>query len=136
MKTEETLKPELIAPCGINCGICLAYLRKKNKCGGCNGPDDQKPNYCRTCVMKNCELLAKTDSGLCIDCEKFPCQRLKRLDKRYSTGYNVTNIGNLRHIKEKGMSDFLETQRERYRCAKCGGVICVHRNFCLECGKE
>jgi hypothetical protein len=23
---------QLIAPCGMNCGICLGYLRDKNKC--------------------------------------------------------------------------------------------------------
>lgn len=25
----------LIAPCGMNCGTCIAYLRDKNKCPGC-----------------------------------------------------------------------------------------------------
>jgi hypothetical protein len=25
----------LIAPCGMNCGVCMAYLREKNKCPGC-----------------------------------------------------------------------------------------------------
>ena len=26
---------ELIAPCGINCGTCIAYQREKNRCCGC-----------------------------------------------------------------------------------------------------
>ena len=26
----------MIAPCGINCGFCMAHLRDKNKCPGCN----------------------------------------------------------------------------------------------------
>ncbi len=30
----------IIAPCGMNCSICMAYLRGKNKCPGCRGIDD------------------------------------------------------------------------------------------------
>jgi hypothetical protein len=33
----------LIAPCGMNCRICAAFLRVKNKCLGCRGSDLQKP---------------------------------------------------------------------------------------------
>ena len=33
------MKSELIAPCGMNCGICYGYLREKNKCPGCRKRD-------------------------------------------------------------------------------------------------
>lgn len=36
-------KISLIAPCGMNCSICMAYLREKNKCPGCRGNDIDKP---------------------------------------------------------------------------------------------
>jgi hypothetical protein len=32
---ESSNKLHLVAPCGMNCGICRAYLREKNKCPGC-----------------------------------------------------------------------------------------------------
>jgi hypothetical protein len=28
---------------------------------------------------------------------------------------------------------FLKQQEEKYRCPKCGGVICVHDNKCYSC---
>jgi ribosomal protein L32 len=31
------------------------------------------------------------------------------------------------------LSAFIKAEQERWRCAKCGGVICVHRG-CLRCG--
>lgn len=36
-------KTLLIAPCGINCGVCNAYLRVRNKCQGCRIDDINKP---------------------------------------------------------------------------------------------
>lgn len=31
----ERINRNLIAPCGMNCGVCIAYLREKNRCQGC-----------------------------------------------------------------------------------------------------
>ncbi len=31
----------LIAACGMNCGLCIGYLRDKNSCGGCFKIDDK-----------------------------------------------------------------------------------------------
>jgi hypothetical protein len=87
----------LIAPCGMNCGTCIAYLRDKKPCPGCWGTDG-KPKHCTTCIIKNCEYLASTDSRFCFECEKYPCTRLKSLDKRYRTNYQVSLIENLNRI--------------------------------------
>lgn len=74
----------LIAPCGMNCGLCIGHLREKKPCSGCHKIDDSnKPQGCRSCVIVNCLLLAETESGFCFDCKKYPCARLKNLDKRY-----------------------------------------------------
>ena len=35
MNTKSIIKTRLIAPCGMNCAVCLGYLREKNKCPGC-----------------------------------------------------------------------------------------------------
>ncbi len=34
-----------IAPCGMNCATCLAYLRDKNTCCGCRGDWEHNRKY-------------------------------------------------------------------------------------------
>jgi hypothetical protein len=127
----------LIAACGMNCGLCIGYLREKKPCGGCFKKDDlNKPNVCRSCAIVNCELLSKTESGFCYDCDKFPCSRLKQLDKRYRTKYSMSMLDNLNFIKANGMEKFLENEQKRWTCDVCGSGISVHRDFCLNCKTE
>lgn len=124
----------LIAACGMNCGLCIGYLREKKPCGGCFKKDDvNKPNACRSCAIVNCESLAKTESGFCYDCDKYPCSRLKRLDKRYRTKYGMSMIENLSFIRENGMERFLKMEQNRWTCDVCGSGVSVHRDFCLNC---
>lgn len=126
----------LIAPCGMNCGICLAYLREKNPCRGCRGEEKSKPHHCRKCIIKNCEELAETDPGFCFSCGSFPCPRLFRLDKRYRTRYQMSMLENLESIRSVGLARFVETERVRWTCGSCGGTVCVHRGRCLHCGEK
>jgi len=130
------MKTSMMAPCGMNCALCYAYQRDKNKCDGCWGAYEQKPNSCRKCSITNCEHLARTESKFCYDCEKFPCKRLKQLDKRYRTKYHMSMLENLANIKIHGLEIFVEMEHERWKCEQCGGVICVHRQYCLNCIKN
>jgi hypothetical protein len=123
----------LIAPCGMNCGICLGYLRTKNHCVGCCSEDENKPSYCNVCVIKNCESLNRSESKFCYECSKYPCRRLKQLDKRYRTRYGMSMIENLEFIKVNGLEKFEEKENRRWICPNCGAVLCVHREFCLTC---
>ena len=124
----------LIAPCGMNCGICRAYLRKERHCPCCHGADTHKSTSCIKCVIRSCETIKASQSKFCFECEIFPCQRLKQLDKRYRTRYAMSMIENLESIKAIGLSAFSENEAERWRCPECGGVICVHEGYCLRCG--
>jgi hypothetical protein len=125
---------QLIAPCGMNCGICLAYLRDKKHCPGCRGEDNDKSVSCVQCIIKNCEFIKSKHSKFCYECEKYPCKRLKQLDKRYRAKYAMSMIENLASIKAIGLNAFVINESERWRCSKCGGVVCVHRGYCLHCG--
>jgi hypothetical protein len=127
---------QLIAPCGMNCGICRAYLRKERKCPGCHGEDTLKAASCVKCIIRNCEMIQASQSKFCYECEKYPCIRLKQLDKRYRTKYAMSMIENLGNIKSIGLSAFVENEKERWRCPKCGGMICVHKGYCLDCGPK
>ena len=127
----------LIAPCGMNCGLCIGHLREKKPCAGCFKKDDiNKPKQCRSCVIVNCEFLAKTESGFCFDCEKYPCARLKQLDKRYRTKYRMSMIENLEYIQNMGLDNFLKNEDSRWKCKVCGSGLCVHRDYCLKCNTE
>lgn len=136
VKITNQFTKNLIAPCGMNCTICLGYLREKNKCHGCRKMDAYESSYGRKCIIRSCEILKQKDLKFCSDkCEKYPCQRLKNLDKRYRTKYKMSMIENLEYIKENGIRAFLESEKQKWSCKNCGGTICVHRGYCLRCHK-
>lgn len=115
------MEEKLIAACGMNCGICMAYLREKNRCPGCRGDWEKDRTYLRKCVIRNCERLAKNNWKFCNSkCEKFPCLRLKNLDKRYRTKYGMSMIENLKMIEERGIEEFVKSEEKRWKCKKCG----------------
>jgi len=127
---------ELIAPCGMNCGICMAYLREKNKCPGCRGIDITKPVTVARCKIKNCVTFQKDKSKYCFQCDEFPCVNLKHLDKRYRTRYSMSMIENLENIREFGIRRFVRNEKVRWACSECGGIVCVHKGYCYICGKK
>ena len=126
----------LIAPCGMNCGICMAYLKEKNKCPGCRGTDTNQPVTRVKCKIKNCEVFQKGKAKFCYECENFPCDNLKRLDKRYRNKYNMSMVENIENIKDFGIRKFLKNEDSRWACLQCGGTICVHKDCCYICGKK
>jgi len=131
----------LIAPCGMNCGVCSSYLAMKydlksqgimrTYCPGCR-PRGKNCAF----MKKRCELLGNGRVKYCYECADFPCQRLKQLDKRYRTNYHMSMIENLEYIKEHGMKMFLEKEAEKWKCPECGAVVCCHNGICYSCGLE
>ena len=130
------MEKELIAPCGMNCGICKYYHRQKDTCPGCRGPDENKSKYCIDCIIVNCDELKKNNSEFCFDCSKLPCKRLKNLDKRYRTKYHMSMLENLDYIKENGIELFLDKEKQKWKCPKCKGIVTCHGGTCLTCGFE
>ena len=131
----------LIAPCGMNCGVCSSYLARhydlksqgfmKGYCTGCR-PRGKNCAF----MKKSCDLLGNGLVQYCYECEEFPCHRLKGLDKRYRTKYHMSMIDNLQFIKAHGMKKFLEKEEEKWKCPECGGTICCHNGICYSCGLE
>ena len=136
MASRVHIKSTLIAPCGMNCGLCLAYLRDKNTCPGCLGSDENKRASCVGCTIKNCDELTGKNYRFCYRCSRFPCARMKQLDKRYRTRYGMSMLENLANIRENGIREFTRQEKKRWACPECGGVICVHRGKCWMCGTE
>jgi hypothetical protein len=128
----------LIAPCGMDCGLCSSYLSLKNDlkrtgimktyCAGCR-PRDKQCSF----IKKRCQLVMSGELEYCYECSKFPCANLVRLDKRYNENFHMGMIENLNFIKENGVEEFLEKEKEKWRCPECGGVICCHNGICYSC---
>ena len=136
MNKKPIIKSSLIAPCGMNCGICMAYLRERNKCPGCREVNTKKSNSCVRCKIKNCARLKKNNYKYCLSCSVMPCERLKHLDKRYRAKYGMSMLENLSNIKRFGIRIFVKNEKLRWQCSKCGGTICVHKGYCYSCGKK
>jgi len=121
----------MIAPCGMNCGTCIAYMRPNNKCPGCRLVEHGTSRV--NCIIRSCDLLGETDSKFCYDCPKYPCKRLRQLDNRYRTKYHTSFLDNLVMIREKGIDFFISFETGRRKCPCCGATLSVHRNHCLAC---
>jgi hypothetical protein len=137
----KSLKEQLIAPCGMNCALCSAYLALKN--------DLRKEGifrtYCEGCRIRNkecaflkkrCPLLLKNKIAYCYECPTFPCKHLQTIDKRYRGRYHMSMIENLKYIKANGISTFLKDQRKKWKCPTCDGNISCHNGLCFKCDLE
>lgn len=135
------MKETLIAPCGMNCSLCISYqsmekdLNKKGfhrkYCPGCI----PRGKNC-TFMKDQCELLGKGLVRFCYECKDFPCKRLKALDKRYRTKYHMSMIENLKLMQENGMELFLEKEEKTWGCSTCDGLICCHNGLCMSCNLD
>ncbi len=131
-------KEELIAPCGMNCGICAGYLALRHDlkskgirmpyCAGCR-PRGKRCSF----LKKRCDLLLNGRVKYCYECKGFPCERLQRIDKRYRTHFRMSMIENLEFIKKNGIAKFINREKKKWKCPKCGGIICCHNGLCFDC---
>lgn len=81
--------------------------------------------------MRRTNLTGK--STLCFECGRFPCSEVRSLGKRYQENYDVDLIQNGLDARAD-MEAFLKSQRERFICKECGGIIDQHRQKCSDCG--
>ncbi len=141
LRRDVELKAELIAPCGMHCAVCAAYLARENNlkdkglslpgCAGC------RPRG-KNCALlkKRCARLREGQVQFCYECDDFPCRQLATLDRRYRTRYRTSLIENLVFIRGQGVEAFLQKEEDRWRCPDCGGTICCHNGLCYRCGLE
>jgi hypothetical protein len=134
------IKEALVAPCGMNCGLCSAYLAYSHNMAKAKG----KISHCTGCRPRNkqcaflardCDLLRENKINFCFECKKFPCDNLKHIDDHYSTKYGLSFIENLNYIKDNSLEKFISRQKRKYKCSSCGDVICIHNKKCYSCDK-
>ena len=130
---------DMIAPCGLDCSLCSHALRKDDPCPGCNGPDENKPEFCsKRCGIVLCEKRKKNGYRFCDECADFPCEDVMEKENRYADKYPLfeSPIQNIRDIREMGMEAFLAKEREQWSCRECGAPNSVHTGICSGCGKH
>jgi hypothetical protein len=131
MKMPHEVNKEMMAVCGINCLVCSAHLNKKRPCPGCRADVDKHfRKSCVNCLIKQCAF--DQELHWCFECEQFPCSRIKNINKRYTSKYDIDLIQNGLEMKED-CDRFLVKQKKLFTCNNCGGVIDLHHKRCCEC---
>jgi hypothetical protein len=128
---------ELVAPCGMNCAVCKAYLaysrgvpKKRGSVSHCSGCIPRGKN----CFIKrSCKKLMKGEVRFCYECKDLPCEKVDRVARRYLARYGFDFVGNLREIEARGMEAFLRSQEAKFKCPTCGDVVSVHDGKCYLC---
>jgi len=97
----------LAGPCGIFCGLCTKYQSKApSRCIGCRlGEQHSWCSIYKCCVMKR-------GFPTCIECQEYPCERYTRRGWG-GDQWSRTAQDNLNFIKNNGMEQWLERQREK-----------------------
>ncbi len=131
MKMPIKIEQALLAPCGVSCFACGAYLSEKTNCPGCRAPaEEHTRKSCMNCMKKKCAF--RKGLSWCFECNRFPCSRMKDLSKRYMQNYDVDLVQNGLDAR-KDMDAFLQAQQKRFTCPLCGGIIDQHHRICSEC---
>jgi hypothetical protein len=117
----------LVAPCGIDCGICELYTcghdhelfnkliemdmpKEKLPCDGCRSVEGACPVIGEICETYKCALEKKVE--FCYDCNEFPCERLQpAADRAVILPHNM-KIFNLCTIKHMGLDAFVKKSPE------------------------
>ncbi|MFX1568664.1 MAG: DUF3795 domain-containing protein [Promethearchaeota archaeon] len=145
------IEKELLAPCGLYCGVCRIYQAHKDNdlefkkeilptlsdfgvktvedisCTGCLS-DGEVFHFCQNCPIKDC-IKSKNIDG-CYRCEDFPCEIITNwpdpLDKKIM----------LRAIpawRELGTDKWVEDEKKRYKCPNCGTQLFHGVKKCMKC---
>ena len=126
LRRARTMKPNLIAPCGMNCRLCIAYNRDKNTCPGCFMVDAYQKISRSGCRIRNCLKRKQAKSRFCFVCDNFLiCFKFSK--------YSMSMIENLKQIKKLGIREFIRKQKSKWLCPNCGYFLSVHRDNCLSC---
>ncbi|RPI62621.1 MAG: DUF3795 domain-containing protein [Ignavibacteriales bacterium] len=137
----EINKNELIAPCGMYCGICDKYLayshqipKKRGKVCHCKGCQTMNKNC--SFFKQKCENGKINEIDYCFDCDLFPCKIHEQYSKKYEkrNGYNFLDSLNL--IKKNGADWFVAEIEKKHKCEKCGDTICIHNKLCYSCDRD
>lgn len=132
--TKESFEPIMFAPCGMNCTVCYKHCYHKKPCAGCLKSDTGKPEHCRRCKIKDC--IKGKQLFYCFECSNYPCKLIQNLEKSYNKRYQASLMKNSAFVQAHGLEKFMEQQKEKFICPKCGGIVSIHDRECSECQEK
>jgi len=149
-----TINPNLIAPCGLYCGVCAIYIAHRDnnqkfkerlvnlyqgklpnseklsiediKCRGCSS--DELFMHCRQCEIRACTK-GKGYTG-CHQCDEFPCQYIEKFPM--AVGKKVI-LRAIPYWREVGTEKWIQDEEARYICPECGNKVFRGAVKCNQC---
>ncbi|MFX1478025.1 MAG: DUF3795 domain-containing protein [Promethearchaeota archaeon] len=141
---------ELLAPCGLYCGVCAIHIAHKNDnkkfkeilvnvykpfsetaddiyCNGCLSDDIF--GYCKICPIRDCTQ--ERDYEGCYQCDEFPCKLIEKFP--IPVGKKVI-LRAIPRWKEVGTERWVKEEEERYHCPKCDNPLFRGAKRCNKCG--
>jgi hypothetical protein len=157
---EDIRKKELMAPCGLYCGVCGVYIATRDnndkfkaalgglygtdpgetECLGCmqKEPAGKLYKYCTACPMREC--VKSKGYYSCHQCADWPCQMIDNFT--LATGRRVMKRAiplwrahAAEHGDEKGSVEWARGECERYHCSGCGTPLFRGAQTCRVCKK-
>ena len=155
----EMANRDLMAPCGLYCGVCGVYLATRDgnakfkallgrlygtppeqtECLGCMQADPPQMlyAYCRSCRIRECVLSRGFTS--CHPCHEWPCGLIDSFP--LATGRRVIlrtmplwREQVARHGEERGRVEWARAECARYHCPSCGEPLFRGAQKCRSCG--
>ncbi|UCD57076.1 MAG: DUF3795 domain-containing protein [Candidatus Hydrogenedentota bacterium] len=137
---------ELLAPCGLYCGVCGIYIAHRDQnmkfkerlapvygvgvgdvqCRGCCS--EETFTYCKVCPIKSCTQ-EKGYEG-CHQCPDFPCSIIEEFPMEVAKRVMLRAIPQWR---EMGTEKWVAAEEARYRCLECGAQLFRGAKRCREC---
>ncbi|MGQ9641809.1 MAG: DUF3795 domain-containing protein [Candidatus Bathycorpusculaceae bacterium] len=120
----------LVAPCGLYCGECTAFLNKK--CGGCRSNQGLSKRYRKYCKIYKCSDAKSLK--ICLECNEFPCKNFNffKAERLEDSSWFLDIWSNMRQIAEIEVLHFLRKKaawlNKRKKCASKRGI-----KYCDEC---
>lgn len=142
------VRPELLAPCGLYCGVCAVYIAHRDgnekfkerllgvyglssteqvRCRGCLS--EERFLYCDACPIKDCNS-QKGYQG-CHQCADWPCDYVENFP--LPVGKKVM-LHAIPAWRELGTEAWVRAEEERYRCPQCGYSLFRGARHCRSCG--
>ena len=140
------MNTELLAPCGLYCGVCGVYMASRDNnqklkekfavaygvspeqivCRGCLS--DEKFVFCKVCGIKKC--VTEKDIEGCHQCEEFPCKLID--DFPVPVGKKVI-LRSVPDRKKLGSKKWAEAEESRYKCLHCNNHLFRGAKRCGSC---
>jgi hypothetical protein len=131
-----SINKDLLAPCGLYCGICATRYAYKNnderldiKCEGCLS--NFRSPFCNACSIRRCAK-KKIITG-CHECKEFPCRRINKFPFKIAKEFMLKSIP---ARKERTDEEWVKWEESNWTCKACNEIGFRGASRCPKCKDE